>query len=107
MRQIEHRITQQYQQLFMLSSKYPRQRLVISLDHDAFSYPLPELCLRGPKLFTIAADYQGRLLLFNLLLLVFLCLHSSTLCPDTLVPLHGFRLVNESGHTQNPVGKPL
>ena len=31
-------------------------------DHYAFSDPLPELRLSGPKLFPIAADNQSRLL---------------------------------------------
>lgn len=51
----------------MLSSKQPGQRLLAGLRHHAFPHPLPELRLRGPKLFSIPAHDERRLLLLFLL----------------------------------------
>ena len=65
----------------MLPFERSSQRIVICLGYDAFPHPLPELGLRGPKLLAIPADYQGRLLLF-LLLLVFVCAHLLFPCPE-------------------------
>ena len=67
MRQVQNRITQYNQQLFVLAFEYSRQRLFARFDDDAFSHPLPELCLSGPELFTVTTNDQ-RCLLFALLL---------------------------------------
>ena len=50
------------------------QRVIVSLSYDSFSRPLPELCLRRPKLLAITANDQRRLLL-SLLFLVLVCTH--------------------------------
>ena len=54
----------------MLPSELSRQWVISSLCHDTFSDPLPELSLRGPELLAIAADHQGRLPFFLLLILL-------------------------------------
>ena len=65
--EVQNRVTQQHQQLFVLSSKQPGQRLLAGLGDDAFPHPLPELSLRRPKLLSVAAhDQRGLLLLFLL-----------------------------------------
>src|SRR5712691_4566298 len=70
MGEIKHSITDQHHQLVMFATKCARERLVLSLHNYAFPDPLPELLLRGPKLFAIATNDQRRLLF--LLLLFFL-----------------------------------
>jgi len=67
MREIQDGVTQEHQQLFVLASKNSSQRLFSRFNYDAFPHPLPELCLCGPKLLSIATDDQ-RCFLFALLL---------------------------------------
>ena len=91
----------------MLSSELTSQRLITNLRDHTFSYPLPKLRLCCPKLFTIAANYQRRLLL-SLLLLVRLSVRVHSL--DTPRPLRVNPLVLEERKVathRNPVGKPL
>ena len=47
----------------MLARKKTCQRVIVRLDHDSLSDPLPELRLRRPKLFHVAADDERGLLL--------------------------------------------
>lgn len=104
--QIQHRITQQHHQLFMLSSELTSQRLITDLRDHTLSYPLPKLCLCCPKLFPIAANYQRGLLL-PLLLLVRLSVHAllDTPRPLRVDPLAPCSRRTESGHTQKPRGE--
>ena len=67
MRQVQHGVTQQHQQLFVLSAEESRQRLLSRFDHDSFPHPLPKLRLCSPELFPIAANDQRCLLLAFLL----------------------------------------
>ena len=95
----------------MLAFERSGQRLFSSFDYDAFSHPLPELCLSGPKLFTVTTNDQ-RCLLFALLLPdVCYDFHFFDLACHLNTPpaLHGFPVdeQQEVVHTQNPVGKPL
>jgi len=98
MGQIEHGVANQHHQLFVLTHIGARQRFVLSLDDHAFPDPLPELLLRGPKLFAIAANNQRRFLLFRLrLLFLFLFGHR-----DFLSSSRGFLLqVEPAGRTVN------
>lgn len=41
----------------MLALESAGQRVILSLNDDAVSDPLPELCLRRPELLAVAADY--------------------------------------------------
>ena len=61
--QIQHCVTQQHQQLFVLSSEQTSQRLLAGFHHHTFSDPLPKLFLCRPKLFPVAANDECRLLL--------------------------------------------
>src|ERR1700741_340613 len=70
MREIQDRVTQQHEQLLMLSFEKSRERLFPGLYHNTIAHPLPELCLCCPKLFPVFTDHQCRLL-FPL----FLCVH--------------------------------
>lgn len=71
MRQVEHRITDQDHQLFMISSKRTGKRMVTGFFNYAFSKPLPELLLRSPEFFSIPADHYRRFLLLFFLFLIF------------------------------------
>ena len=55
-------MAQQHHQLFVFSLKQPGKRLVAGLCNDTLPYPLPELCLRRPELFAVAAHYERCLL---------------------------------------------
>ncbi len=66
-RQVQNRIAQQHQKFFVFSVEESSQRLLTRLGYHAVSHPLPKLCLCGPKLFPIPANYQRRLLLALLL----------------------------------------
>ena len=71
MGKIQYGITKYDHQFFMLASEDASQGLITGLGNHAFSDPLPELSLRGPKLLATPADDPGRLLfllLFNLLI---------------------------------------
>lgn len=46
----------------MFAHEAARQRIVLLFRDDAFSDPLPELRLRGPELFAVAADDERGLL---------------------------------------------
>src|SRR5258708_255806 len=72
MGQVEHGVTNQHHQLFMVAPKGTGKREVLGLFDHAFSDPLPELLLSSPEFSSITAYYQGRFLLL-FLLLVFLC----------------------------------
>jgi hypothetical protein len=56
MGQIQYGITQQHQQLFVIALKDSAQWLLTSFNHYSVSDPLPELRLRGPKLFSITTN---------------------------------------------------
>ena len=60
--QVQNRVAEQHQQLLVLASEEAGQRLFTGLNYDAFPDPLPELRLRRPKLFSIAAHYERRFL---------------------------------------------
>jgi hypothetical protein len=68
MGQIQHRIAKHHQQLVMLANKSASEGLILDFSDSAFPDPLPELRLRGPKLFPITTDHQRSLslLLFSL-----------------------------------------
>ena len=74
MGQVEDGVTQKNHQFFMISLEGSGKRAVLGLHYHAVAYPLPELRLGGPKLFTVAANNQRGLFLF-LLLLVFARTH--------------------------------
>src|ERR1041385_6869619 len=99
MRKVQHGVTQQHQQLFVLSAEESRQRLLSRFDHNSFPDPLPKLRLCSPELFPVAANDQ-RCLLFAFLLLVGMnecCAHV-----DTLLAL---RVEIEKRYTQKPLGE--
>jgi hypothetical protein len=85
---IDDGVAQQDQQFLAFSSEQSGQRMIAGLLEDAFSEPLPELRLRGPKLFTIATDNQ-RGFLFG------------------LFRVHGFRRLNTlfPSRVQTPFGE--
>jgi len=75
-RQIQHRITQQHQQLFVFSSEQSSERLLPGFHHHALSHPLPKLRLCRPKLLPVTANHQRRLLFaFLLFVRVNVCAH--------------------------------
>ena len=103
MSQVQYGITQQHQQLFVIPLEHSAQRLFAGFYHDSVSDPLPELRLRGPKLFSIAANDQRCLLSLFLLGSLFLLVHL-----NTPLALHAFLDKAEwKRHTPYPVGKPL
>ena len=73
--QVKHGVTEQDRQLLMLAKKSTGERMVRGLDYDSLSNPLPELGLRGPKLFVVAANHKRRFLAHPL----FIFLHPYTL----------------------------
>lgn len=82
-REIKDCIAQHNEQLFMFAYEHASEWLVLRLNDDARSYPLPELGLRCPELPGVAANYQCgvlALLLFELLLFT-----------------HQYRFLNQSG----------
>lgn len=93
----------------MFTLECARQRLLPGLDHNSLSDPLPELSLRGPELFTVAANDQRRFLSF--LALLFLRSHQysfnrsyeHTSSPACLVLI--FAVIREI--MLYPEGKPL
>jgi hypothetical protein len=100
-RQIQYRITNEYQQLLMFAMKRSRQRTVISLYNDAFPHPLPKLCLGGPKLFAISADDQRGLLL-ALLCFIFALTHNSITSPCG--PMRGLTPMTKIRKLENRFG---
>jgi hypothetical protein len=102
--QVQHRIADQYHQLSVLAQKRAGERAVVGFDDDSFPYPLPELFLRGPELFAVAANNQSR---FPLLLFLFLLWHFvldrtlNTLSPQAC---SSRKLEKTRG---DPEGKPL
>ena len=66
------------------------QRVVVSFCHSAISDPLPKLGLGGPKLLAIAANNQGRFLLY-LLFLGLVCAHLLPLDLHVVGPMYGLR----------------
>jgi hypothetical protein len=77
--QIQNRITQQDQQLFVLASEQSSQRLLTGFRHDAFSHPLPKLSLRCPELLPVAANHERRLLFASLLFVHIHCRYTCVL----------------------------
>jgi len=72
----------------------------MSLNHDAFSHPLPKLRLCGPKFLAVAADHQRCFLLFCLFLLLFFGIHFFTRSVSTPVALHVLRIcIRKWSHT--------
>jgi len=49
-REIKYGVAEYNQQLFVLSYEYTGERMILRLDDDALSRPLPELGLGGPEL---------------------------------------------------------
>src|SRR5438105_15897408 len=47
----------------MIAAKCSGKWMIVCLNHDPFADPLPELFLRGPKFFSIAAYHERRFLL--------------------------------------------
>ncbi len=92
----------------MLTLKGAGQGVVVCLGHDALSYPLPELSLRGPELLPIPADYQ-RCFLLLFLFLVLVCAHFFLvpMTRDTCALVCFFAYPREIANTQYPEGKPL
>ena len=88
MRQIQHGVTQEHHQFFVLPIERAGKWLIACFRYDAFPDPLPKLCLRSPKLFSIAADDQ-RCSLLLLFLLVFVFLAHNDRLLNTPVPLRG------------------
>jgi len=77
----------------------------MSLNHDAFSHPLPKLRLCGPKFLAVAADHQRCFLLFCLFLLLFFGIHFFTRSVSTPVALHVLRIcIRKWSHTSTPWG---
>jgi hypothetical protein len=68
MGQVEDSVTQHNHQFLMLTSKSTRERVILCFYEATFPGPLPELCLRGPKLLAIAANHQRRFLFLFLFL---------------------------------------
>jgi hypothetical protein len=68
----------------MLAPKQPSQRLVANLLNDAISHPLPELRLRRPKLFSIAAHHEGSFLLSLLFFRLYVWLYRHERTPQAL-----------------------
>jgi hypothetical protein len=54
----EHGTTKHDRQFFMLPKKLARQRLILQLDDDTFSEPLPELSLSRPELLSVTTNNQ-------------------------------------------------
>ena len=65
----------------MIPNEHAGERMILRLDDDALSGPLPELGLGCPELLGITTDYEGRVLpllsLFFLLLLFGQFIHPS------------------------------
>lgn len=109
MGQVENRVADQHQQLFMLAVESSSQRLLARLDHDALSDPLPELSLRRPELFAVAANHERRFLpLFSLCFLrphLIPALQSGASTPP---PAHGHLNKARTGdHAVPPFGGSL
>ena len=65
----------------MITPKRTGKWMVVSFFDHAFAHPLPELLLRGPKFFSIAAYHKRR---FLLLLFLFFS-HGINQCKFTLI----------------------
>src|SRR5689334_23011940 len=68
-REVQNRVAQEHHKLLVLAVELAGQWLVASLYDDALANPLPELRLRRPELFPVAADHERGLL--SLLTLLF------------------------------------
>jgi len=55
---IDDGVAQEHQQFLALSIEQSGEGMITGLLEDAFPEPLPELRLRGPKLFAVATDDQ-------------------------------------------------
>jgi hypothetical protein len=67
MGQVQDGVAQHHHRFLMLKSKSTRERVVVGFYEATFPGPLPELCLCGPKLLTVAANHQRRFLFLFLL----------------------------------------
>ncbi len=91
MRQVQDGVVQKHHQLFVRSFECSCERVVVSFCHNAISDPLPKLSLGGPKLLAIAANNQGRFLLY-LLFLGLVCAHLPDLGRQVVRPMYAFRI---------------
>lgn len=66
--QIQNSITYQYHEFFVFAKESASERAVRRLNNYTLTYPLPELLLRRPEFFPIAADYDCCFLFLGLLL---------------------------------------
>lgn len=60
--EIEDCVVQQNQKLFVLVNEHASERLILDLDDDTFSRPLPELSLSRPKWLGVSTDDESRVL---------------------------------------------
>ena len=58
-RKVENGVAQYNHQLFMFVYEDSGKRLILNLDDDAISRPLPKLRLSCPEWFRVMADNQG------------------------------------------------
>lgn len=66
----------------MIPNEHACERMILRLDDDALSGPLPELSLGRPELLGIATDYEGRVLaLLSLFFFFFLFAQNVSLLP--------------------------
>jgi hypothetical protein len=68
MGQVQDRVAQQNQQLFVLAVERTGKRIILGFADNSFPCPLPKLRLRRPKLLAIATNNERGLLLFLFLL---------------------------------------
>src|SRR6266446_4170772 len=62
----------------MLTREVAGERSIASSHHHAIPHPLPKLCLRGPELSAVLANYQGCFFLLFLFVLGLLTAHNRT-----------------------------
>lgn len=110
--QIEHHVTHQNHQFFILPQEQSGQRIILGLDDDAISNPLPELGLRGPKLLPVPAydkciSFPGLFLRFQLVLFSVFSIHHDLIF-FTHLPLACLLSAYDCGLKQGgtPQGKP-
>ena len=56
MGQVENGVAEQYHQLFILPYESARKGMILNLDDDSFSNPLPKLGLCSPELLVVTAN---------------------------------------------------
>jgi hypothetical protein len=82
-RKIKDCIAHYNEQFFIFAHEHASEWVILRLNNDARSYPLPELGLRCPELLRVAANYQRGVLAFLLF--------------ELLVLTHQYRVINYSG----------